>query len=219
MRRVQTRTHGLLLVLLLGACASAKTDTYTLSPVPPTRQQTGAPLRPPIEMGEVSIPATIDRDEIVLVAPGDRLDVASTSIWGAPLRQLIRRALSDDLMARLPPGSVLPPGDPAPGGGLRILTVSIDHFSGDTSGRVVLSAAWVLAPSGTRPTGAPHREQVEVSAGAGTPQAVVPAMSQALGRLSDRIAESVSNLPQSDTSSAAPRRGRSRSARRPAPHG
>jgi uncharacterized lipoprotein YmbA len=131
MKAIRMRTQVLLLVLLLGACASAKTDTYTLSAVPPARQPVaGTPLRPPIEMGEVSIPAVIDRDEIVLAAPGDRLDVASDSLWGAPVRQLIRRALSDDLTARLPPGSVLPPGAPAPRAGLRILTVSIEQFGG-----------------------------------------------------------------------------------------
>ncbi|MEO9189126.1 MAG: PqiC family protein [Acetobacteraceae bacterium] len=186
------RTHVVLLGLLLGGCASATTDTFTLSSVPPERQALArASLRPPLEVGEVSIPATIDRNEIVLNAPGDRLDVTANSIWGAPVRQLIRRALSDDLTARLPPGSVLPPGDPGPKAGLRILTVSIDQFGGDTSGHVVLSAAWLLAPSGTAPTGTPHRTRIELNAGAGTPTAVVPAMSRALGMLADRIAASL----------------------------
>jgi len=186
------RARAVVLALLLGGCASAKTDTYTLSAVPPARQApAGVPLRPPLEMGEVAIPATIDRNEVVLNAPGDRLDVASTSIWGAPVRQLIRRALSDDLTARLPPGSVLPPGDPGPKAGLRILTVSIDQFGGDTSGHVVLSAAWLLAPSGTPPTGTPRRTRIELNAGAGNVAAVVPTMSRALGVLADRIAASV----------------------------
>ncbi|HEY5301286.1 MAG TPA: PqiC family protein [Acetobacteraceae bacterium] len=186
------RAHAVLLALLLGGCASAATATYTLSSVPPGRQvPAGTPLRPPLELGEVSIPVTIDRNEIVLNAPGDRLNVAANSIWGAPIRQLIRRALSDDLTARLPPGSVLPPGDPGPKAGLRILTVSIDQFGGDTSGHVVLSAAWLLAASGTPPTGTPRRARIELDAGAGNAAAVVPTMSAALGRLADRIAASL----------------------------
>jgi uncharacterized protein len=183
---------SLLLALLLAACASAQTDTYTLSAVPPARMATGSPVRPPLEVGEVSVPATIDRDEVVVVAPGDRLNVSSNSVWGAPLGQLIRRALSDDLSARLPPGSVLPPGDLAPPRGLRIVSLSIDQFSGDTAGHVVLRASWLLIRSGERPTGTPHRERIEVDAGAGTPRAVVPAMSRALGVLADRIAATVS---------------------------
>jgi hypothetical protein len=38
----------------------------------------------------------------------------------------------------------------------------------------------------------PHRARIEVNAGAGTPRAVVPAMSQALALLADRIAATVS---------------------------
>ncbi len=185
------RAASLLLALLLAACASAKTDTYTLSAVPPAHMAVGSPIRPSLEVGEVSIPATIDRDEIVLVAPGDRLDVSSNSVWGAPLNQLIRRALSDNLSERLPPGSVLAPGDPAPPRGLRTVTVSIDQFSGDTSGRVILRASSILARSGEVPTGRSHRERIEINAGAGTPRAVVPAMSQALGVLADRIAATI----------------------------
>ncbi|HJS86857.1 MAG TPA: PqiC family protein [Acetobacteraceae bacterium] len=186
------RAASLLVALLLAACASAKTDTYTLSAVPPVHVAAGPPVRPPLEVGEVSIPATIDRDEIVIRAPGDRLDVSSNSVWGAPLDQLIRRALSDDLSERLPPGSVLALGDPAPPHGLRIIAVSIDQFSGDTSGRVVLRASWIVSRSGERPTGKPHRERIEIDAGTGIPRAVVPAMSRALGVLADRIAAGVS---------------------------
>lgn len=183
----------LLLALLLAACSSAPTDYYTLSPVPPSHAaRSGRALHPPLEVGEVSIPATIDRNEVVLVAPGDRLEIVGTSVWGAPVRQLIRRALSDDLAERLPHGSVLPLGDPAPKGGLRILTVSVQQFEGDTAGHVVLRAAWNLARSGQAPSGAPHHERIELNAGAGTARAVVPTMSRALGILADRIAASVS---------------------------
>lgn len=188
---MKMRVPALLLVLALSACSSAKTETYTLSDVPPARSPVGRPVSPPLELGEVGIPATIDRSEIVLTAPGDRLDVQSNSIWGAPIRQLIRRALSDNLAARLPPGSVLPPGDPAPPRGLRIVTVSLDQFGGDTAGRVTLRAAWLIARSGTPPRGTPRRTTVEVDAGIGTAAAVVPAMSRALGVLADRIAAGI----------------------------
>lgn len=184
---------SLLLVLLLAGCSSAKTDYYTLSAVPPARAApAGRPLHPPLEVGDVSIPATIDRNEIVLVAPNDRLELVGTSVWGAPLDQLIRRALSDDLAERLPPNSVLPPGTPEPKGGLRIVAVSIERFDGDTAGDVRLRAAWTLARSGQTPSGTPHRERIDVNAGVGATAAVVPAMSRALGVLADRIAAAVS---------------------------
>ncbi len=181
-----------LVALLLGACASAQTTYYTLSPVSPAAQATsGMALKPPIEVGEVSIPPTIDRDEIVIAAPGDRLDLSANAAWGAPIRQLIRRTLSADLTARLPPGSVLPLGDPAPSGGLRIVTLNIQQFGGDASGRVVLQTTWRLSRSGSTSTGPPHSEMIELHAGSGKVPAIVPAMSQALAELASRIAQSV----------------------------
>ena len=186
------RKIGLVLALLLASCSSTKTYTYILSAVPPEQPaRSGLALRPPIEVGEVAIPATLDRDEIVLAAPGDRLDVEGTSVWGAPIRQLIRRALSDDLAARLPPGSVLPPGAEAPSFGLRIVTVNFERFSADTNGRVVLRADWTIARVDRAPTGLPHVEQIEVNAQAGTVAAAIPAMSRALGVLADRIARRI----------------------------
>lgn len=175
------------MALALSGCASAKTATYALSSVPATTSSAHA-LSPPIELGEVSIPPSIDRNSIVLRAPGDRLEVAGTSVWGAPLRELIRAALSDDLAARLAPGSVLPPGAPSPSGGLQIVTVIIREFSGDVSGRVVLDAAWAIARAGAEPH-APFKEaRIVRQAAEGTAAAVVPVMSQALGVLADRIA-------------------------------
>lgn len=182
----------LLIAFGLAACTSAKTSTFTLSAVPPQgTQPSGRALRPPVEVGEVAIPATIDRDSIVLTAPSDRLEVLPNSVWGAPIRQLVRRALSDDLTQRLPPNSVLSPGTPAPRHGLRIITVSIQQFSGGTDGRVVLDANWTIAHSGSQPAGMPSHARITVNAGQGTPAAIVPAMSKALGELSDRIARAL----------------------------
>lgn len=181
----------LALALALAACSSPKTYTFTLQSVPPRSAPSGKPLRPPIEMGEVGIPATIDRNSIVLTAPDDQLDVLQNSVWGAPMRQLIRNALSDDLNQRLPQGSVLPLGTPAPAGGLRIITVQVQQFEGSTDGRVVLDVGWTIARSGTTPKGEPHLEHITTRAANGTAAAIVPAMSAALGQLADRIVDRI----------------------------
>jgi uncharacterized protein len=176
------------LVLILASCGSVPTQTYTLTSVPPSQPASqGRALQPPIELGDVSIPATIDRSSIVQIASGGRLDVHGEAVWGAPLQQLIRRTLSADLAHRLPPGSVLAPGDPAPPGGLRILLVNIEQFASDTSGRVTLTADWTLSRGG-QASGTPRHEVITVEAGSGAVSAVVPAMSSALGELADRIA-------------------------------
>ncbi len=177
----------LLLSLLLSACGSAPTVDYTLTPAPAARPVAAVPLMPPIEVGEVSIPGVIDRDAVVVAAPGGQLDVSGTAIWGGPLQQMIRSTLSTNLASRLPSGSVLSPGDPAPPGGLRILLLNVLRFWGDTGGHVTLAADWVLTRNG-KALSDPHHEVITVAAGSGKVSTIVPAMSRALGMLADRIA-------------------------------
>ncbi|MDQ2804476.1 MAG: PqiC family protein [Pseudomonadota bacterium] len=177
--------------LLLAACGSLATTYYTLTPVPSAQSASSGPaLKPPIEVGQVSLPAIIDRDAIVVAGGGGRLDISSESVWGAPLGEIVRRALFADLTARLPRGSVLPPGDAGPRGGPRTLTLNVQQFGGDTSGRVVLQTDWTLTREGGRAP-PPHRVSIEINAGSGKPAAIVPAMSRALGELADRIAATI----------------------------
>ncbi|HET6182923.1 MAG TPA: PqiC family protein [Acetobacteraceae bacterium] len=177
-------------LVLLAACSSAPTVVYTLNPVPPapSRAAAGPPLDPPIELGQVMIPGVIDRDSVVIAAPGGQLDVNGTAVWGGPLGEMIRRTLSANLAARLAPGSVLAPGDPAPPGGVRVLLVNVQRFWGDTQGQVGLVADWSLAKQDGSALGEPHRVVVSVKAASGDVSAVVPTMSRALGLLADRIA-------------------------------
>ncbi len=186
---MQPRRVTLWVVLLLAGCGSASTSYYTLDPMSPATPLFGShALRPPIEVAQIQLPGTIDRSSIVLDAGSDRLDVSANDAWGAPLDQTIRRTLSSDLSERLPAGSVLPPGTPAPSGGVQVLTVIIDRFIGDTNGRVILSVAWSITRSGATSSGPLHRERIETTARSGSVADVVPAMSKALAELANRIA-------------------------------
>lgn len=183
------RITALLLLSLLGACASAPSHFYTLGQVPPAGAQVaGRALHPPIEVGQVPIPAVLDRNEIVIAAAGDRLDLAGQDRWGAPLGQLIRVALTEDLSSRLPPGSVLPPGAIAPNGGLRVLTLNIQRFIGDSTGLVRLDASWSLIRAGSSDVLRSGRAMIQVQAASAKTEAIVPAMSRAIGELADQIA-------------------------------
>jgi len=182
------RISFLVLLSFLASCSSAPTIVYTLTAVPPARSASaGPPLVPPIELGEVMIPGIIDRDTIVVAAPGGQLDLSGQAVWGGPLQEMIRRTLSASLAGRLPRGSVLDPGDPAPPGGLRILLVNIQQFWGDTNGHVTLIADWSLTRAGNA-TGEPHHVVIRTEAGSGAVSAIVPAMSRALAEMADRIA-------------------------------
>lgn len=177
---------------LLCACSSPPTHFYTLDAVPPAYPVTaGAAVSPPVEVGDVPVPAVLDRDSIVLTEGGDRLDISGQDEWGAPLGRLIRQTLTADLMSRLPPGSVLTPGSTAPRSGLRIISVDIQRFSGDTAGLVVLEASWSLLKAGTSDLLRSGHEVIRTRAASGRVADVVPAMSQAMGELADRVAAAV----------------------------
>ncbi len=127
----------------------------------------------------------------MLTEGGDRLDISGQDEWGAPLGRLIRQTLTTDLMSRLPPGSVLAPGSTAPRSGLRIISVNIQRFSGDAAEMVVLDASWSLLKAGTSDVLRNGHEVIYARGASGRVADVVPAMSQALGQLADRLAAAI----------------------------
>jgi uncharacterized lipoprotein YmbA len=174
-------------LLLVGACSSSPpTHFYTLSDTAPE-------TTPPAGVGwvrivGVTIPGELDRPELVRRIGPNQLSIAGLDRWAAPLDQVIRRALSDDISRRVP--------SPAPGGRYSV-SVDIREFYGDGACNVTLRAAWTLKQ--TRPGDAqPVNEEIRVpSSGACT--ATLPAtMSIALGQLSDRIIAGVVRMPASE---------------------
>ena len=151
-------------------------------PTPP-----GHTLYTPIEVGEVPIPATIDRNSIVLSAGNGRLNIASHDQWGAPIGELIRQALTANLTARLPPGCVLSPGGIAGRSGLHVLSLHILRFMSDTMGHVTLDVSWNVLVAGSSKVLHSGHEVIAVQAASSDISAIVPAMSQALGQLADRV--------------------------------
>lgn len=179
-------------LLLIAACSSAPTHFFTLQPSgTPGPFANGPALKPPIEVGEVPVPAVIDRNEVVLSGGEGRLVVSLQDQWGAPLGQLIRSVLTTDLTSRLPRGSVLAPGSVAPAGGLHVLNLNIVHFMGDTVGQVTLEVQWAVLVGGSSTVVRRGHVTVETRAGSGQVQAIVQAMSEALGKLADHLAESL----------------------------
>lgn len=184
------RTAILILTTLLSACASSPTHYFTLSAVPPSRPVATAPPKP-IEVSDIPLPAVIDRNAIVLNTGNDQLNVSSQDLWGAPLGQLVRQALTADLQQRLPQGSVLLPGATVKGG-LSILKVTIEQFMGGTDGKVLLNAGWSLLRAGTSDVLHSGRETITVQAASGKIPDIAPAMSKAIGEFADRIVAQIS---------------------------
>jgi uncharacterized lipoprotein YmbA len=161
---------------------------YTLSEAPASSTLSLPDNTTPIRLDRVTIPTELDRSQIVRRLDSTRLQIVENDRWAAPLDETIRRVLSDDLAARLPPGAIANVNEPSIGEKRQLLAVDISEFYGDPTCAVTLRAAWTLKQTETR--SAHGTEEVRGSAdGACTSSASVPgAMSQALGLLSDRIA-------------------------------
>lgn len=181
----------LALTLLLAGCASAPTHVYTLTSMSPDRQMPRTALRVPIEVGDIPVPAVIDRSSLVLDEVNGQLSVSPSDIWAAPLGSLIRQAVTADLQFRLGAGNVLPPGSITPNDKLRVLALIIEQFMGSTRGRIVLKASWALLDAGTSHVVLSGHELITVQAASGKMADIVPAMSRALGQLADRIAQRI----------------------------
>ena len=166
--------------MLLGACASSPpTRFYTLSD---TSAETAAPASAgQVIIGGVSIPGELDRPEIVRKVGPNQLNIAGSDRWAAPLDEIIRRVLAEDIARRVPGAA----GEPQ-----RPVSVDIHEFYGDGSCNVTLRAVWTLKQAGTQPA----TEEIRVPSSGPCPATLAETMSNALGQLSDRILAGVARV-------------------------
>lgn len=178
---------GLAALALLAGCGhSPPTRFFTLDAVPATRPVTPTAYVAPVQLDAVHIPAALDRPEVVSQVGANELRVSDLDHWGAPLGEIMRRTLAQDLMARLPQGAFVLPDAPRPPG-VRALVVDVLQLQADAGGRVYLQASWTLA--GRTSTEPPVIQNVQLTAD-GAPGAAgqAAALSQLMGELADRIA-------------------------------
>ena len=180
------RAAILVLALILAGCGSSpKTNFYTLDPVPGAKVVPAHRHELPILVSHVDLPGELDRQSLVTHGAGATINVSDQDRWAAPLDELVRRAFTADLRARLPSGTVLASGDPTPKS-TRSLTLNVRRFMADETGRVALDADWAVQDqSAPAPT---HRATIEVDAARGSAEAITTAMSQAVGKLADQVA-------------------------------
>lgn len=179
----------IVLVLALAGCGSSPpTHFYTLDSVPAARTIRAVAAGTAIEVGHVQLPATLDRNSMVTGGAGDQVLVSDQNRWAAPLDELVRRALTEDLQARLSAGSVLAPGDPT-GPRTRSLTLNVQRFMANDAGEVTLEADWNFQQAG-RP-GPVRHESIQTRVQGRGGDAIAEAMSLALGELADRIATAI----------------------------
>jgi uncharacterized lipoprotein YmbA len=176
-----------ILACLLSACAGAPTRFYTLQPTTPAAPERATYVGPAIRIDAVHIPASLDRPELVRDEGGDRFTVSDNDHWAAPVGELLRRVLTQDLAAVLPADKVIFPDAPKLPGS-QGLVVDILSITPSAEG-VVMQASWTVLPA---PRGAAaHQRSARLtvpSAGAGV-QGNATELSALAGQLAAAIAQ------------------------------
>lgn len=177
------------LVCLIAGCASSPpVKFYTLEMVPGEHRNEA--IDAPVRIGAVHIPSVLDRQEIVRESGPNRLELSSENRWGAPLGEMIRRALTQDLLHRLLAHAVLLPEQPAPPN-TRVIVIDILRFEPESSGRIVLQGSWSLVSAGSDAASSSRPVQIDERAAAQDYAAQAQAMSRAVGQLADSIAQAL----------------------------
>ena len=142
--------------LLLHGCTSAPTRFHTLASMPPaTASGAGASEGTPIPcsatkpasldsilLEHATVPAEVDRMQLVLHETSTRLTIRETDRWAASLRDQIPNVLVADLRHALPSASIS--NDPRVIGSATLLRLNVDieEFSALTGQEATVRARW-----------------------------------------------------------------------------
>jgi uncharacterized lipoprotein YmbA len=96
-RLVALAIVGMLAALAAG-CASSPARLYTLSPVA-TPSATSSKVS--VSVGPVSIPAAVDRPQIVVSTSANQVTVDDFNRWASPLQDNLARVVAENLVALL----------------------------------------------------------------------------------------------------------------------
>jgi uncharacterized protein len=172
------------MAVFLTSCQSAPTRLFALDAIALT--SIPSPYNgPAIRVDAVHIPPALDRIEILSEIGSGEFKVSDRDQWVAPLGQLARQALTEDLIARLPQGRVIFP-DLAKSTGTIGISVDLLAFSADREG-AKLHVSWVGTSDGYQQRAYGEAMLVETTLPVAGSAAMARALSTLLAELADRI--------------------------------
>jgi len=178
------------LIALLAGCASPDARFYTLRA---TTAPAALSVDVSVAVGPVSVPAAVDRAQIVVSAGPNQVRVDEFNRWVSPLQDIIARVVAENLVAMLGTTRVtLFPQTLSASADYRA-AIEVQRFESTLGEAATLDAVWTVsrARDGASRTG---RTTVrEPAPGAGY-EALAAAHSRAISRLSRDIADAVRAL-------------------------
>ncbi len=178
---------------LLGGCASSPSaHFYVLTPVAQS-----APARVSemiFGVGPVRLPAYLDQPQMIKRVTPNRVDLEELERWGGPLEAEVTRVLAQNLTLLLGTGRVVTyPWERAIPVDLQLIA-EVRRFDAAADGAVRLDAVWSLFEGEGRRLLYMTQSSISVPVQGGDFDAVVQAQSQALGELSQAIAQELVRL-------------------------
>src|SRR5262245_24626360 len=193
MRRLTPIAAASVFVILVGACASPSSRFYTLSAgaAPAT-----TPSNLSVAVGPVSIPAIVDRPQIVVTTGPNQVRVEEFNRWAAPLQNGIARVVAENLVAMLGTPRVTLSSQVLSSEADYRAAIEVQSFESAPGEAAILDAVWTVrrAKDGkAQPGRTTVREPVQEKGY----DALAAAHSRALARLSRDIADAVRALERS----------------------
>lgn len=188
------RLVALAIVCMLAAlaygCASSPARLYTLSPV---ATPSAASSKVSVAVGPVSIPAAVDRPQIVVSTSANQVTVDDFNRWASPLQDNLARVVAENLVALLgTPRVTLFPQTLNADIDYRV-QIEIRNFESAPGKSAALDAVWTVrrTKDGKTETGRTSaREKVDDNGY----EALAAAHSRGVARLSRDIADVVRTL-------------------------
>jgi uncharacterized lipoprotein YmbA len=178
------------LLALVSGCASAPSRFYTLSA---PSAGTSSPSNLSVVVGPVSVPASVDRPEIVVSKGPNEVRLEEFDRWAAPLQDEIANAVAENLVGLLhTPHVTLASQDLGADARYRIV-IAVQKFESTPGEATALDAAWSVRRTRDGKTVDGRTTIREVLHRPGY-DALVAAHSRAVAHLSREIADAVRSL-------------------------
>jgi uncharacterized lipoprotein YmbA len=179
----------LALSALLTSCAGQADHFYVLRALPDGSRAAAPTFGTHVILG-ISLPAVVDRREMVINASGDRLLVLEHERWAAPMSELVAATLARDIEQRRADVLVADRGFDRSGAPAVNVRVDVVRMSAVRGGGAALEAHWrILDPAAKTDQigGGSFTAPLE----AGDYAAVARAFSECLSALADRLVQSI----------------------------
>jgi len=194
--RLGTLVFCLALAVGLAGCTgkSPKSDFYTLGTTPATGPAAQLSVDLAIAVGPVTIPAELDRKQIVTRDGDNRVKVAELSRWAGPLQDNITAVLTANLAARLGIDKVAPHYRESLFPFTHQVVLNINRFDGHPQGDVLLDVTWSIKQNGQSVPLVIQHTEIRTPVTSPDYNGLVAAQSKALADLSDQFAAALGQL-------------------------